>query len=212
MKIKFVTDFVCPYCIVAKKALFLAAEQLGIGIDFETIPFELTPVNKPQVDTYNDPVRREHYKVLEQPCRQLGLSLYIPPYVVPRPYTHSAFEGYYYCKTMNLAEYYADEVYHAYFADEKDIGDVDVLASLMKDYGVNPDDFKKHLSDYSLQVDHSNDYSKNVLKVRSVPTIYIDDELVNPSEYTIEAFKEILQQKSTNENGFIGCGEDGCNF
>ena len=44
------------------------------------------------MDTWNDPVRRQHYQVLELPCEQLGLKdVHFPPRVVPRPRTRLAW-------------------------------------------------------------------------------------------------------------------------
>ena len=59
LTIRFVTDYVCPYCIAAKIPLMRAAKKRGIPIEW--MPFELTTTDKPAVDTWNDPVRREKW-------------------------------------------------------------------------------------------------------------------------------------------------------
>ena len=43
MEILFVSDYVCPYCLVAKEALRRALEKLGVEAKITEQPFELTP-------------------------------------------------------------------------------------------------------------------------------------------------------------------------
>ena len=59
MEILFVSDYVCPYCLVAKEALRRALEKLGVEAKITEQPFELTPEPRERVDTYHDQRRRE---------------------------------------------------------------------------------------------------------------------------------------------------------
>ena len=93
MDIVFVTDFVCHYCLVATEALAKALKETGLEARIRLCPMELTEEPARQVDTYHDEKRRAGYQVLEEPARQLGLDMKLPPAVVPRPYTRLAFEG-----------------------------------------------------------------------------------------------------------------------
>ena len=45
MKIQFVSDYVCPYCYVAKKPLLKACQ--GRDVELEWVPFELSRPPKP---------------------------------------------------------------------------------------------------------------------------------------------------------------------
>lgn len=86
MDIQFISDYVCPYCLVAKQALKVALAQTGLEAEITWLPFELTPEPKERVDTYHDEARRAHYQILKEPCVQLGLDMKLPPNVIPRPY------------------------------------------------------------------------------------------------------------------------------
>ena len=92
MKITFVSDYVCPYCLVGKEALHQALKELNIKAEITYQSFELTEEPRPRVDTYHSAEKREGYKILEKPCKELGLDMKIPPAVIPRPYTRLAFE------------------------------------------------------------------------------------------------------------------------
>ena len=73
LDILFVTDFVCPYCLVAKEALDQSLRELGLEAKISLQPLELTEEPNPRVDTCHDEKRKAHYQVLVEPCRQMGL-------------------------------------------------------------------------------------------------------------------------------------------
>ena len=141
MEILFITDYVCPYCLVAKVALEQALEATGLEANITYQPFELTPEPRERIDTWNDPRRRAGYKVLEEPCKKLGLPMKLPPHVIPRPYTRLAFEGWYFASEQGKGDAYADAMYRAYFMEELDIGDVTVLASVAARLGLDAEAF-----------------------------------------------------------------------
>ena len=211
MEILFITDYVCPYCLVAKVALEQALEATGLAANITYQPYELTPEPRERVDTWNDQRRRAGYKVLEEPCRKLDLPMKLPPHVVPRPYTRLAFEGWYFACDHGKGEEYADAMYRAYFMEELDIGDVTVLAAIAARLGLDAHAFTAALEagTYAQVEKEAVDYSRNVLKPAGVPTIYLDGSKVELSEYTTEEMIRLLQGASGGEQGFC-CGEHGC--
>jgi len=64
MEILFITDYVCPYCLVAREALRQALEITGQKVTVRYQPYELTPEPRERVDTWNNARRRAGYKVL----------------------------------------------------------------------------------------------------------------------------------------------------
>ena len=136
MQILFVSDYVCPYCLVAKEALKQALAETGMEAEITWQPYELTPESRERVDTWHDEKRRANYQILVEPCARLGLDMKLPPHVIPRPYTRLAFEGWYYACGQGKADAYNDLVYQAYFILEQDIGDISVLAELAKEWTV----------------------------------------------------------------------------
>lgn len=211
MEILFLTDYVCPYCLVAKEALRRALEKTGIEATITYQPYELTPEPGERVDTYHDQRRRVGYLALREPCRQLGLPMKLPPKVIPRPYTRLAFEGWYYACDRGKGEDYNDLVYRAYFLREEDIGSIAVLARLAGEVGLDEADFRKALEEgrYTRQEQEAVRYAREVLKPQGVPTIYFDGRKIQLSSYT-EA--ELL--RALSDAAFSGqarfCGPEGC--
>ena len=195
LDILFVTDFVCPYCLVAKEALDESLGELGLEARITLQPMELTPEPAPRVDTCHDERRKAHYQILVEPCRQMGLDMKLPPNVCPRPYTRLAFEGYFYAEEQGKGAAYADKVYRAYFIDEKDIGDMELLSDLAAESGLDREDFKQALIDgiYGKEEKEAVRHSREDLKVKSVPTIYIDGKEITLKTYTKTEMTGILR-------------------
>lgn len=221
MDILFVSDYVCPYCLVAKEAMKAAIAELDFTPRITWHPYELTIEPAPRVDTYNDQVRKSHYQVLVEPCRQLGLDMKLPPNVVPRPYTRLAFEGYYYALEHGRGDAYNNLVYRAYFIDEEDIGQADVLKRLAGQAGLDPEDFGEALENgiYSDQVAADNRHAREELHVGHVPTIFIDGKEISVESYTKKAFLEVFRNVEKYEASGAGegkaqggCGPDGCSL
>ena len=104
-------------------------------------------------------------------------------------------------------------MYRAYFLEELDIGDQEVLGDLAERLGLNRADYLTALEQgiYSEQEKAAVDYSRNVLKPRGVPTIYINGEKISPTQYTKNEMIEILYNRvSANEEGGFACGAAGC--
>lgn len=219
MNILFVSDYVCPYCLVAKEALKQALARTGLQPDIIWQPFELTQEPNPRPDTYHDKVRRSHYTVLEEPCRQLGLDMKLPPNVVPRPYSRLAFEGYYYALAHGVGDAYNDLMYRAYFIEELDIGSLDVLCGLAARVGLDAADYRKALEDgvYAESLKEANRFARQELAVKHVPTIYLDGAEISLQEYTADEFVALLTAPHpAEENGAgnlqpqAGCNGDTC--
>lgn len=211
MEILFISDYVCPYCLVAKEALQRALSLLQIDAHITYQPMELTVEPKPRVDTYHDERRRAGYQVLVEPCKALELPMKLPPKVIPRPYTRLAFEGWYYACDHGRGEAYNDLVYRAYFLDEQDIGEISVLRGIAVQSGLDGDDFTAALSSgiYTAREREAVRYAREELKPQGVPTIYIDGRKISIDAYTVEEMVSILLGASGTEGG-AACGPDGC--
>ena len=211
MEILFISDYVCPYCLVAKEALHRALKKLGVEAHIAYQPHELTMEPKERVDTYHDQRRRANYQILVEPCRQLELPMKLPPKVIPRPYTRLAFEGWFYACGQGKGDEYNDAVYRAYFLDEQDIGEISVLASIAAQVGLDPADFTDALEQgrYTEKERQAVEYTRTVLKPKGVPTIYVDGKQLNLSDYTeAEMLAALNDAAFTNSPRF--CGMDGC--
>ena len=214
MEILFVSDYVCPYCLVAKEALYQAMAETGITPEITWHPYELTPEPKPQVDTYHDEKRRAGYQRLVEPCKKLGLDMKLPPHIIPRPRTHKTFEGWYYACEKGLGDTYNDRMYRAYFIDELDIGDLNVLVRLAEEIGLDGEDFRATVISgvHSPEVEAACNHARNVLEVKGVPSIFINGQKIALQTFDKEEMVEILLNEERRLQGgpTVVCSGDSC--
>ena len=222
MTIDFVTDFVCPYCLVAKEALEQVIDDLRLK-DVEVVchPLELTPPEKDPVDTWNDAVRRERYQVLETPARYLGLAdMKLPPHVVPRPRTRLAWEAWLFMKERGLGHLWEKCVYRAYFIHEEDIGDPELLLRYARVLGQDAELLRQCWQEgrYTGELVRMEKEARERFDPHGVPTIVCGEHRFSLSTYSRNEMEaqlrlalglETEEDVSGEEEGPV-CGPDGC--
>jgi predicted DsbA family dithiol-disulfide isomerase len=77
-------------------------------------------------------------------AKKMGVEIKLPS-ISPQPYTHLAFEGYQYAREHDKALEYNDRVLRAFFQEEQDIGNIDVLTKLAGEIGLDEKEFKESL-------------------------------------------------------------------
>ena len=196
LHITFITDFVCPYCLVAREALHQAMAETGIAAEITTLPFELTKEPSLRVDTCHDEKRKARWRVLEEPCRELHLPMKLPPMVCPRPYTRLAFESWLYACDQGRGDDWSERMYRAYFLEEKDIGDVNVLSREAEAVGLDAAALTQALTE-GRYTQALRDLEERVLTTyhpEHVPTIYINNVETPIHHYTREEMVTLLRR------------------
>ncbi|MGN0777976.1 MAG: DsbA family protein [Aristaeellaceae bacterium] len=196
LNITFITDYVCPYCLVAREALHQAMEETGITANITTLPFELTREPAPRVDTCHDAQRKARWRVLAEPCRELGLPMKLPPMVCPRPYTRLAFEAWLYASTQHLGDAWSDRMYRAYFLEEKDIGDMAVLAKEAEAVGLDAPALTQALQEgrFTAQLHQLEEQTLAMYHPQHVPTILINGTETPLNHYTRAEMVTLIRQ------------------
>lgn len=76
---------------------------------------------------------------------QYGVKMVLPR-VSPQPHTHLAFEGFQYAKEQGKGNAYNHRMFKAFFQEELDIGQVDVLVKLAGEIGLNEAEYARRWS------------------------------------------------------------------
>ena len=210
LDILFVTDYVCPYCILAKEALRRALDKLYLDAKITYQPLLLKP-KAPIKFNPDDPAIKKRFELLSSASRALDIDMKIPVNVNPRPVTRLAFEGWHYALEQGKGDEYADLMYRAYFVEEKNIGEIEVLKELAERIGLNGEEYVKIIESgkYTETVLAKDNASRNELKVKGVPTIYIDGTPIELNDYTVEEMVNILSGLESVSGG-MHCGDEGC--
>lgn len=195
VKIQVYSDYVCPFCFLAEFPLKEAVE--GKDVDIEWMPFELRPEPTPTLRPEGDYLQRAWTGSVYPMAEQMGVEIVLPK-VSPQPHTHLAFEGYQYAKAHDKADQYNDRMFRAFFQEEQDIGDIDVLTDLAGEIGLDRAEFREALEKRQYREAHQAALRHAVeeVGVSAVPTFVIGRHVLPGVQNTETLERAIAQAQS----------------
>ncbi|GAA4443827.1 DsbA family oxidoreductase [Pontibacter saemangeumensis] len=179
VQIQVYSDFVCPYCFFGEVVLERALKGMEDQVQVEWMPFELraypTPTLKPEDDYLQSTWQNSVYPI----ASQLGIKMVLPK-VSPQPHTHLAFEGYQYAREKGLGEAYTHRMFTAFFQEEQDLGDINVLATLAKDVGLEEAGFREAIESGRYREAHQKalQHAYKEAGITAVPTFIIGNKKI----------------------------------
>jgi predicted DsbA family dithiol-disulfide isomerase len=186
-------DFVCPFCLLGEQVVTKATE--GMDVDIVWMPFELredpTPTLRPEDEYLPRIWKQSVYPMAER----MGVDIRLPT-VSPQPYTRNAFLGLQHAVEHEKGNEYVDAVLRAFFQQDRNIGETDVLKAILHDIGVDPDGLDAvlvspvHGDRHDAALQQARD-----ARISAVPSIAVGDRLFPgmPSPDILRA--EILKQQ-----------------
>lgn len=169
------SDFVCPYCLLAEKVLSESLAGNEFRIDwraFELRPYPV-PTLKPQ-DAYLPEVWRQSVYPLAE---RLGVPIRLPA-ISPQPRTRLASELLWLAQERGRGHSYTMQVLRAFFQDDQDIGNAEVLVRLAGQSGLDSEEARQALDSgrYSGAHRAAQHHARDVLGITSVPTIIVGNQ------------------------------------
>ncbi|KIL49483.1 DsbA family oxidoreductase [Jeotgalibacillus soli] len=213
LKIKVYSDYVCPFCFLAEKPLEEAIK--GKDVEVEWMPYELRPYPnetlRPEGDYLQNTWKQSVYPIAEQ----MGVDIVLPN-VSPQPYTHLAFEGFQYAKEKGKGNEYNDRMLRAFFQEQQDVGDVDVLTKLAGEIGIDEQEYREVLESRKYKEAHQKalNHAYNEVDITAVPTFIIGETKVSGLR-SKESLEKIIEDEMKKQKPVIlfdgmSCGIDGC--
>ncbi|MDD7910805.1 MULTISPECIES: DsbA family protein [Pseudovibrio] len=196
------TDYVCPYCLLAETVIRRVID--GHDVPIEWRPYELRPDPVPTLrveDPYLPTVwERSVYPMAEE----LGVPIKLPQ-ISPQPRTQKAFEGFQLAQEKGLGEAYSNRFLRAFFQEEQDIGDIEVIVRLGEEVGLDGAELREALDKGTYAFTHRKalEQAKEQANISAVPTIFIGDRRLQgvPSEGELRAaLQEAGLLKATAQN------------
>ena len=172
--IRVYSDYVCPYCFLAEFPLKEAVE--GRDVTVEWTPFELRPQPAPTLRPEGEYLRTAWAQSVYPLARRMGVPIVLPR-VSPQPHTHLAFEGFQFARGHGKGNEYTDRMFRAFFQEEQDIGDTDVLTRLAGEVGLDETEFRSALESRKYRETHREALRHAIEEVgiTSVPTFVIGE-------------------------------------
>lgn len=200
-EIKIYSDFVCPYCLLAEHVVSEAIGDRDIKIRWQA--FELRPEPVPTLrpeDPYLPTIwARSVYPLADR----LGVPIQLPS-ISPQPRTAKAFEVLVMAEDQGLAHPFAMRVMRAFFQEDQNIGDVEILVTLGEEVGLNGADIRAALSEGRYRARHREAlrHAEEDMAITSVPTLVIGHHVFRGTP-PLDALKAALDELVDTQNPAI---------
>jgi predicted DsbA family dithiol-disulfide isomerase len=189
LTIEITSDFICPWCLVADTRLNRAIAQLETPVEIERIwyPFELNP-NMPEAGIDRKTYRTnkfgswEYSQMLDAKTVQAGKADGIEfryDLMKVTPNTLKAHRLTWLAGKDSKATEMVERILRAYFTEGQDISDIETLANLAADVGIDAQKAKAFLlSDEGIEEVKELKQYAIAQGIHSVPTIRIGKEIL----------------------------------
>jgi predicted DsbA family dithiol-disulfide isomerase len=196
LTVQVVSDYVCPYCFLAEGPLNEARREWGEDATVEWLPFELRPHPTPTLRPEGDYLQKGWAASVYPLAEKMGVKIVLPR-VSPQPYTRLAFEGSLYARDHGMAAEYNHRMFMAFFQDELDIGEADVLVRCAEEIGLDGAPFRASLDQgaYREECGALLRLTRDVWGVSSVPTFVIDSRIAIPGMLPKETLVQVLREQ-----------------
>ncbi|MGA2254215.1 MAG: DsbA family oxidoreductase [Thermoguttaceae bacterium] len=196
--IKVYSDYVCPFCFLGEFPLKEAVQ--GKDVEVEWMPFELRPAPNPTLRPEGQYLQQAWRNSVYPMAERMGVEIRLPR-VSPQPHTDLAFEGFHYAKEHGKGNEYNDRMLRAFFQEEQDIGNVDVLVKLAGEIGLDEVEFRDALASHKYRQTHQQALQHaQEIGIEAVPTFIIGNRVLTgvqdreTLERAIQAATKVGQQ------------------
>ncbi|MEK4090859.1 DsbA family oxidoreductase [Viridibacillus sp. FSL H8-0110] len=212
VKIKAYSDFICPFCFLGKGPLDEIVKEKDVEVEW--MPFELRPSPHSKIDPWKEPDKLSSWDSFILPtAKKLGVDMRLPR-VSPHPYTNLAFEGCHFAKEHGKGNEFHHRVFTAFFQEEQNIENVEVLTNLAGEVGLSMDDFKDALVSRKYREVHQKalNHAYEEAQIMAVPTFIIGDEVIQglaSKERLAQVIDKELKKKQTSDFDGMQCDING---
>lgn len=170
------TDYVCPFCLLAEQVLSEAIGGREISISWRA--FELRPDPVPTLRPEDPYLPKVWTKSVYPLAESLGVPIRLPS-ISPQPRTAKAFELLAMAQDKGLDHPYSMRVLRAFFQEDRDIGDPEVLIELAEDAGLDPNEARRALESGAYAERHREAlrHAHEDMEITSVPTIVVGERV-----------------------------------
>ena len=207
IKIKVVSDTICPWCYIGKRNFELALKLVpNIEVSFEYSTFQLDPsmpsegINREQY--VERKLNKEHYKSIKESIKNEAIKSGISNInntLNKIPNTFNSHRLIYWSKEENCHLETVEMIFKSYFEESKDIGDINVLLDIAKKVGMDEEKIRnKFENDDDRSIIISEEQGNRENGVMGVPAYIIDDGITLTGSQPVDSIVKLLQHLNKN--------------
>lgn len=177
-KIDVFVDYVCPFCFLVEGAI----DELKRDRDVEVTirPFELRPHPVPTLRPEDDYLPQIWKDAVYPMSERLNVPISLPT-ISPQPRTEKAFMVLQLAQERGKADAYSEAMFKAFFQDDRNIGDDDVIVNVATSVGLDAGEVEAalHSEDRRARQQADQDYAVNTVGITSVPSFMVNGYLLS---------------------------------
>jgi len=206
IRIDFVSDVSCPWCIIGLRGLETALDRMGDAVeaDIHFQPFELNPAMVPEGENIVEHIGRKYGATPEQSAatratiRERAASVGFTMAMGDTSRIYNSFDAHRLLHWAGIEGRQADlkhALFDSYFTRGENIADHDVLVAAVARAGLDEDEARAILSSdrYAAEVREAERLWQG-RGIQSVPAIVIDNRYLISGGQPPEAFEQALRQ------------------
>ncbi|MBL4784258.1 MAG: DsbA family oxidoreductase [Cohaesibacteraceae bacterium] len=211
LSVSVVSDVMCPWCYIGKRRLEQAIENLGsLEIELRWLPFQLDATlpeqGKDRQQYLTDKFGVERAKTFYESIKQAGLAEGIAfqfDDIKISPNTLNSHRMIFWSHKYGLQNEMVEALFQAYFLDGKSLADLNVLADIAMQAGLDRDDTLSRLqSSLDLDTVRNSVISSSQSGISSVPTYIVEDKFAivgaQPARQLADTLQKISNDISNN--------------
>jgi predicted DsbA family dithiol-disulfide isomerase len=206
IKIDFVSDVSCPWCVVGLKSLEAALSHLSgkVEADIHFQPFELNPQMAPEGEDVDEHIARKYGSTAAQMAqsqesiRTRGADLGFEFHFGRRARIYNTFDAHrllHFAEGTGRQKALKEALFTAYFTAGRDPSDHQVLEEVATQVGLDPSRVRQILSsgEYTDEVRAREQWYLNQ-GIHAVPAVILNDRYLIQGGQPVETFERALRQ------------------
>ena len=166
------SDYVCPYCYFVERELDRIREQHSEKVIIEYYPFELRPEPVPTLEPQGEYLLTTWNRSVYPMAKRYGMPIRLPS-VQPR--SALAFQMSEYARSLDSHHRVHLALFHAFFVEDQNIGDLSVLLEIGKNLGLDVAELEHHLTTETYKAEINQQHQKGLAQqVTGVPALFLE--------------------------------------
>ena len=195
MKINIFADTICGWCFIGHANLHKALKKFSnIKFDIQHIPFQLNP------DMPKEGINREKYleikfggkdnaapiyQNMSLKAKESGMNFNLDK-IKKTPNTVLSHLLIILSEQFNLQNEIKEKIYQSYFIDGLNIGDINILVNIAKEFNIQENDFKDFINDNNIQKVNSKISIAREKNISGVPFFEIGKDFISGAQSSIQ--------------------------
>ena len=195
MKINVFADTICGWCFIGHTNLKRALKKFpNIKFNIQHTPFQLNP------DMPNEGISREKYleikfggkeqaapmyENMKLKAKESGMNFNLDK-IKKTPNTVLSHLLIILSEQFNLQNEIKEKIYQSYFIDGLNIGDINILVNIAKEFNIQENDFKDFINDDNIQKVNSKISIAREKNISGVPFFEIGKDFISGAQSSIQ--------------------------